>query len=277
MGCAPYQTLDYTWVNNDKTYQQLFNKLANPTVDPEVLIVSGIISSAGFEKPIEWSTVEHGILSDVVPGDYAVRFEDINGMPIGEDISFAAEPIASINKGVAVGQDTPNTGNMGTVQTDEAAFIFAVQYPSETAQVQILDKSTPDQPPKVITTVPAEQIQVAAPSFNGFLQPINDDGSSVFKLKSTVPVKFQLLDANGNYINTAVASITVAKLSGAIYGDDSEALSTSAASTGNLFRYDLSTNQYVFNLATKSLSAGTWRITVTLDTGAIYQVQIGQR
>src|SRR5262245_30762238 len=34
------------------------------------------------------------------------------------------------------------------------------------------------------------------------LQPINADGSSVFKQKSTVPAKFRVCDANGNPIGT---------------------------------------------------------------------------
>ena len=92
-------------------------------------------------------------------------------------------------------------------------------------------------------------------NFGGILQPINADGSSIFKLKSTIPVKFQLTDYNGNFVTTAVATIKVAKVSNGIAGDELEAISTSAATTGNLFR--LADSQYIFNLATKSLSTGT--------------------
>jgi hypothetical protein len=102
-------------------------------------------------------------------------------------------------------------------------------------------------------------------AFGGILQPINVNASSVFKLGSTVPVKFQLRDANGKFVTNAVATISVAKLSGLVWGDELEAVSTSAATTGNLFRS--ADNQYIFNLNTKPLSAGTWRITITLDDG----------
>jgi hypothetical protein len=101
--------------------------------------------------------------------------------------------------------------------------------------------------------------------FSGFLDPINNDGSSIFKLKSTVPVKFQLTDAQGNSVTTAVAQIYVAKLGNNIVGTDMEAVSTSAATDGNLFR--VSGNQYIFNLSTKPLSVGTWQIKATLDDG----------
>jgi len=111
-------------------------------------------------------------------------------------------------------------------------------------------------------------------NFGGFRQPINTDGSSVFKLGSTVPVKFQLRDANGAFVTNAVAKIYVAKMSNGIDGTDFEAVSTSAATTGILFRYDFTDNQYIFNLSTKNLLKGTWQIKVLLDDGETYNVNI---
>jgi len=99
--------------------------------------------------------------------------------------------------------------------------------------------------------------------FSGVLQPINSNGLSIFKLGSTIPVKFQLKDYNGNYILNAVARIFVMKLSNGPIGTEVEAISTSAATTGNLFR--LADSQYIFNLATKGLSTGTWQIRIMLD------------
>ena len=92
------------------------------------------------------------------------------------------------------------------------------------------------------------------------LQPINNDDSSIFKIGSTIPVKFQLKDYSGNYITNAEVRISVLKLTSEVWGDEVEAVSTSAATTGNLFRYDYTANQYIFNLATKPLSKGTWMI-----------------
>ncbi|WP_414858838.1 immunoglobulin-like domain-containing protein, partial [Paenibacillus sp. Soil787] len=53
--------------------------------------------------------------------------------------------------------------------------------------------------------------------FSGILQPINLDGSSVFKQGSTVPVKFQLTDALNQYVSNLSASIKVTYLSGMIF------------------------------------------------------------
>ncbi|MEM2915054.1 MAG: PxKF domain-containing protein, partial [Candidatus Bathyarchaeia archaeon] len=111
-------------------------------------------------------------------------------------------------------------------------------------------------------------------AYSGVLQPINPDGSSIFKLGSTVPVKFQLLDVNGNYVTTATATIYLAKISGGVVGTEMEATSASAATTGNLFRYDSNDNQYIFNLKTKNLSAGTWQIRISLDDGTSKYVTI---
>jgi len=117
----------------------------------------------------------------------------------------------------------------------------------------------------------------------GFLQPINNDGSSRFKLGSTVPVKFQLL-CNGVPIPTAIAKLYVKKADGTPDAGIDEAISTSAATTGNLFRY--SDPQYIFNLSTKagytnpgsstpiSFTTGTWTITAVLDDGSVHSVNI---
>ena len=117
-------------------------------------------------------------------------------------------------------------------------------------------------------------------AFGGFLQPINADGSSIFKLGSTIPVKFQLKDANGNFVSTAVANISVTFKNNGIEGDELEPVSTSAATNGTLFRYSTDGNQYIFNLSTKISTtkllwkAGTWIIKATLNDGTTHTVEI---
>jgi len=109
--------------------------------------------------------------------------------------------------------------------------------------------------------------------FGGFLPPV--ETGRAFKLGSTIPVKFQLRDAEDNFITDAVAMISLQKLvSGLPEGEVFED-SSGAANTGNLFRYDPTSNQYIFNLSTKGATFGTWRITITLDYGATYFVDIG--
>ena len=101
----------------------------------------------------------------------------------------------------------------------------------------------------------------------GFLQPINLDGRSAFKQGSTIPAKFQLTDYNGAYVTNAVANLKYAQITGGTIGSDAEGVSTSAATTGSLFRYDMTGNQYIFNLATKGLAKGSYQIKAVLNDG----------
>ena len=111
-------------------------------------------------------------------------------------------------------------------------------------------------------------------AFSGVLQPINADGSSRFKLGSTVPVKFALTNSAASSIGGAVATLSVAKISNSIEGIFVEAASTSNATTGSLFRYDATGQQYIFNLATKGLTTGTYSLKITLDDGTTYTQHI---
>lgn len=108
--------------------------------------------------------------------------------------------------------------------------------------------------------------------YSGLLQPINPDGSSIFKAGSTVPVKFSLTNAQAGLVGTAAATLTIAKISNNIEGTFVEAVSTANATTGNLFRSD--GGQYIFNLSTKGLAAGTYSIKVSIDDGTSYTTHI---
>ncbi|MGN6578136.1 MAG: HYR domain-containing protein [Nocardioides sp.] len=110
-------------------------------------------------------------------------------------------------------------------------------------------------------------------AWSGVLQPVNADGSSVFKLGSTVPVKFQLTGASAG-VKDLVARLYYARISSAGTGLFMEADSTSNATTGNLFRYDATANQYIFNLGTKTLSTGTYKLRIDLGDGLERTVNI---
>jgi hypothetical protein len=109
-------------------------------------------------------------------------------------------------------------------------------------------------------------IVTAIYSFSGFLPPLGP-GPTQFKTGSTIPVKFQLTDYYGNYISTAVAQIWVVSLT-------NPGTSSSSSNNGNYFRYDPTNNQYIFNLSTKGMSPGTYKIFVTLDDGTTYSTSI---
>ena len=115
-------------------------------------------------------------------------------------------------------------------------------------------------------------------SWSDLLQPINIDGSSIFKYSSTIPVKFRLTGASaGN--GDLVARITVARVSSQAIGSELEAVSTSAADAGNMFRYDPTAGQYIFNLIQKltGMTQGTWQILINLGDGVVHTVLISTR
>lgn len=104
--------------------------------------------------------------------------------------------------------------------------------------------------------------------FIGFLPPINNDGSSIFQFGQTVPTKFQLKDANGQFLSNITSFIFVVKLSDNVVGTEFAPESTATANVENIFRYDIETNKYIFNLSTDNLSVGTWRIRADLGDGS---------
>jgi parallel beta-helix repeat protein len=110
--------------------------------------------------------------------------------------------------------------------------------------------------------------------FLGILPPVRTDNSSIFKLGSTIPVKFRIADANGNYVSTAVANLTYQKITNDILGTIEEAISTSAASEGNAFRYDSTDDLYIFNLGTTGMDTGTYQLNINLDDGTVKTVRI---
>jgi len=100
-------------------------------------------------------------------------------------------------------------------------------------------------------------------AWSGVLQPIKADGSSIFKLGRTIPVKFELTRKSAG-ITDAEARLYLSTVSNNVAGTEEEAVSTAAATEGNLFRYDPSEDKYVFNLSTKDLTQGTYRLRIDL-------------
>ena len=114
-------------------------------------------------------------------------------------------------------------------------------------------------------------------NFNGFLPPVMNNGSGIYKLGRTIPIKFQLTDANGVFVSIANPTLTIKKISNGILGDEIVDLSTISTNGDSAFRYDTVSNEYVYNLSTKKLTNGTWRIKITLEDGRIYEVDVSVR
>ena len=118
-------------------------------------------------------------------------------------------------------------------------------------------------------------VQYGAPHDGSFfLQPINADGTSIFKKNSTIPVKFRLTGASAG-IKNLVARVYTAKVSNGVTGTFVEADTNAACESGNTFRYDGS--QYIYNLSTKSMTTGTWLLRVDLGDGVDHSVKVSLR
>jgi hypothetical protein len=113
-------------------------------------------------------------------------------------------------------------------------------------------------------------------SASGFLPPINSNGTSVFKLGSTVPVKIVVRDCAGDRVSTLSPQVGLTRIDTTPDHQVNEVVSSSAADSGTTMRW--STDQYIYNLSTKrsqfcqtgtafctngDLTAGTYRVRVT--------------
>jgi predicted extracellular nuclease len=111
-----------------------------------------------------------------------------------------------------------------------------------------------------------------------FQQPINSDGSSIFKLGRTVPVKFALTGSSAG-ITDLVAHLTAAKVSNGIEGTVVEVSSNGPGDGCNTFRYDPTARQYILNLSaqTPTFTQGTWALYLNLGDGTTHSVHISMR
>jgi hypothetical protein len=117
-------------------------------------------------------------------------------------------------------------------------------------------------------------------TFGGILQPIADDGSSIFKRGRVVPVKVQLFNPDGTDAADAVVRLKLVKISNSVLGTVEEEIdpaTVGSANTDNLFRYDAGGRQFIYNLATSGLTAGTYRLEIVPDDGSRYTMRISVR
>jgi hypothetical protein len=179
------------------------------------------------------------------------------------DISVVATSIAGATASFATSATDTIDGPVATTCSHASGSTFALGTTTVTCTAQDVAGNIASRSFTVSVTV--------AGSF--FLQPINLDNTSIFRLGSTVPIKFQLTGASAGITNL-VADIRIAKVANSILGLTVEAVTNVSADSGSTFRYDANSNQYVYNLATASLSRGTWRVWIDAHDGAVHTVDI---
>ncbi|HJT66927.1 MAG TPA: Ig-like domain-containing protein, partial [Pyrinomonadaceae bacterium] len=109
-------------------------------------------------------------------------------------------------------------------------------------------------------------------TWSNLLAPVQAGGT--YKAGRTIPIKFQLTGASAG-VTDAVARLLIFKISNNVLGDPVDVESTSAATSGNLFRY--SDGQYIFNLDTSALGPGTYQLQVDMGDGVLRAVNISLR
>ncbi len=109
------------------------------------------------------------------------------------------------------------------------------------------------------------------------LQPVNVDGTSVFKQKSTVPAKFRVCDANGNSIGAAGVVVSfnlVQTISGTVVSVVNEPVDPTTPD--GAFRWSSTDQQWIFNISTKPLSSNvTYVYRITLNDGSYIDFRYG--
>ena len=185
-------------------------------------------------------------------------------------ISFA-DPASADTHTAVVDWGDGNTENLGSVTSPFAILHTYALVGTYTATVTVTDDDGGVGSNTITKTV----------NYNtsGVLQPINANGTSIFKYNSTIPVKISFTNCDGTVPSNLAPTIALTMVSGSTPGlSINEPISTSGADTTGVMRF--SSNQYIYNLATKPLpdSSATYQITITVpSTGQTVTVNFGLR
>jgi hypothetical protein len=125
--------------------------------------------------------------------------------------------------------------------------------------------------------VVSAEVQVQTPSPPAYLpdcsfaigQPINADGSSVFKAgRGVIPVK--LIPSCGN--GSLAPTITVAYTGSGTGAINEGVNSVSSSDTGTTMRWDASAGQYIYNLDAKNKTAGSYKLSIKVAGNEVHSV-----
>jgi hypothetical protein len=275
------------------TASKSFSVKVVDTTPPEIAVPDDITKEAtGPNTPVSFTATAH----DLVNGDVEVTYNDNGPFAVGEHIIVVTAKDSRDNEAtksfkVTITDTTkPELSQLPDITKDAtSAAGVVVNYDPATATDLVDGPVSVTYSKPSGSTFPLGETVVtysatdahgnkAEKSFKakvlvawaGLNQPINRDGSSVFKLGSTVPLKF-------NSFPGLNATLTWTKIDNSPDGNVVEEVNSNPASTGNLFRYDPAAGQYMYNLGTKNLSAGDWLLHVNLGDGVDHSTKISLR
>ncbi len=183
-----YDLMDYsdpTWINRTH-YELLVKEFTQPAIDPEVLLVNGVLHANGSVTTFPWFTT---FVSDAdVPdpaGTYAVEFRDAQGnLIVSHGFTPGFEAI-----GDSFSPAPPNQHR--EVNLGMAPFCFAIPRPTNLATVRLVHENQVLYERAV--TAHAPQVQFISPQ-----------GAEVLKAGDSVRLRWQVSDAEGGELNTSV-------------------------------------------------------------------------
>lgn len=103
---------------------------------------------------------------------------------------------------------------------------------------------------------------------SGFKSPVPN---TQYKIGRDVPLKFVACDFEGNSVSGVIAGAEYKLSTGTEW---TEATTKSKATTDNLFRYDPSAGQYIFNMVTSGLQIQSYEIRAVLDSGQVISTTV---
>ena len=118
-------------------------------------------------------------------------------------------------------------------------------------------------------------------TINGYsiniLPPLGINNQKAFKIGRIIPVKFILTDENGNVVENMSIRLYLAKVENNVAGSEIQATSPGKSNDNNYFRFNKTSKRYLFNLSTKGLSTGMWRLKIDLGNGTVFNTDIIMR
>lgn len=120
--------------------------------------------------------------------------------------------------------------------------------------------------------------QCLGQSGHQILQPVNADGTSVFRQGRTVPAKFRVCNAGGQSIGTSgvVQDFRLTQIIAGTTSDVNENVPSTTPDTA--FRWDATDQQWIFNISTSGQQAQkTYVYTITLNDGTTIGFRYGLR
>ena len=81
------------------------------------------------------------------------------------------------------------------------------------------------------------------------------------------PVAFRIFNVRGRPVRRLAPVLHLAKLSDGLWGSEFDPTSSSPPKNSTVFRYERWAMRYVYNLNTKVLAAGTYRLRIDLGNG----------